>query len=122
MDQFHQSIPSNSSQKEKAMAQKNSGESPDNSDDFEFINSDEIEFVKRGRKSNVDPKLVTMLSQLPKGKAVAISSLKVDPKADNFRTEKARISSQIRTACRQANLDQFRILWTPNGVPQVCNW
>lgn len=122
MEQFHQSIPSNSHTKGKPMSTKNAGDFPDNPDEFEFINSDEIEFVKRGRKSNVDPKLVTMLSQLPKGKAVVIGSMKIDPKAGNFRTEKSRISSQIRTACRQANLNQFRILWTPNGIPQVCNW
>lgn len=104
------------------MSTRKPGDNSDNSNEFEFIDANEIEFVKRGRKSNVDPKLVTMLSQLPKGKAVAIPSMKADPSAENYKTEKARISSQIRSACNQANLNQFRILWTPNGVPQVCNW
>lgn len=87
--------------------------------EFEFIDANSIEFVKRGRKSNVSPKLVDALSQLTKGKALAIPSMKLDPNASNYSNEKARISSQIRTACRMANLEGFRILWAPNGVPQV---
>ena len=50
---------------------------------------------------------------------MALNSLKVDPKATNFANEKARIASQIRTACREAKLTNYRILWSPQGVPQV---
>ena len=50
---------------------------------------------------------------------MALKSLIVDPKATNFANEKARIASQIRTACREANLINFSILWSPQGVPQV---
>lgn len=98
--------------KGNAMPEKDNNE-------FEFIDANSIEFVKRGRKSNVSPKLVNALSQLTKGKALAIPSMKLDPNASNYANEKARISSQIRTACRMANLEGFRILWAPNGVPQV---
>ena len=88
-------------------------------DDFEIINADDISFVKRGRKALVNAELVEALKTLQKGKAMALKSLIVDPKATNFANEKARIASQIRTACREANLINFSILWSPQGVPQV---
>jgi hypothetical protein len=88
-------------------------------EEFIYVDANEITFVKRGRKSNADPELIEKLKGLPVGKALAIRSMKVDPKADNFRNEKARIGSQIRTACAAANLVGFRILWSPEGVPQV---
>jgi len=88
-------------------------------DDFEIINADDISFVKRGRKALVNAELVEALKTLQKGKAMALKSLIVNPKADNFANEKARIASQIRTACREANLTNFSILWSPQGVPQV---
>ena len=88
-------------------------------DDFEIINADDISFVKRGRKASVNPQLVEALKTLANGKAMALNSLKVDPNATNFANEKARIASQIRTACREAKLTNYRILWSPQGVPQV---
>lgn len=88
-------------------------------DEFEFIDSSEVEFVRRGRKSNIDGKLVAKLATLPKGKSVAIVSLRQDPTLSTYKTDKARVSSQIRTACVSAGLDGFRILWSPAGVPQV---
>jgi hypothetical protein len=90
-----------------------------NDEGFEFLDSSEVEYVRRGRKSNVNPKLVETLSKLPKGKSIAITSMKQDPKSPTYKTDKARIASQIRTACQSANLDTFRILWSPAGVPQV---
>lgn len=90
-----------------------------NDEGFEFVNADDITFVKRGRKSSVNPQLIEALKKLPKGQALIISKMKTDPNAKNYANEKSRISSQIRTACRQANLTGFRILWSPNGVPQV---
>lgn len=96
-----------------------STQTPSNSGDFEFINAEDISFVKRGRKSNVNPKLIEALKTLTKGKAIAIKSFSLDTNAENFKTEKARISSQIRSACVEANLTHFSIRWSPNGTPQV---
>ncbi len=90
-----------------------------NNPDFEVVNSTEISFVKRGRKSKVNPQLVEALKSLAIGKAMAVKSLAVDPKSANFANEKARIASQIRTACREAKVTEFRILWSPEGVPQI---
>ena len=90
-----------------------------NSGDFEFINAEEVSFVKRGRKSQVDSALVSALKSMSKGQAIAIKKFALDVNSDNYKTEKARISSQIRTACSAANLTKFSIRWSPNGVPQV---
>lgn len=98
------------------MNTKNQGANPN---EFEVVNANDIQFVKRGRKSNANPALIEALKGLQKGQALVVSNMKADPKSENYGTEKSRISSQIRTACRQANLTGFRILWTPNGVPQV---
>lgn len=89
------------------------------SSDFEIIEVSQVEFVKRGRKSTVSPALIEALRALPKGSALAIKSHKADPSAPNFANEKSRLASQIRTACREAGLEGFRILWSPQGVPQV---
>lgn len=86
---------------------------------FSYIDASEISFVKRGRKAIANPELIEALAKLPIGKAIAINNMKVDPKANTFANDKARISSQIRTACASANLTTFRIMWSANGVPQV---
>lgn len=90
-----------------------------NSEEFEFIKAEEVSFVKRGRKSQVDSALVSALKSLSKGQAIAIKKFSLDTNAENYKTEKARISSQIRSACSAANLTNFSIRWSPNGVPQV---
>ena len=90
-----------------------------NEQGFEFIDASAVEYVRRGRKSKVDPKLVEVLGKLPKGKAISLTSMKQDPKSDTYKTDKARIASQIRTACQSAGLADFRILWSPQGIPQV---
>ena len=87
--------------------------------DFEIMDSGDAEYVRRGRKAHVDQKLVDALAKLPKGKAIALTSLAQNPKADTFANDKARIASQVRTACRLANIQGYRILWSPAGVPQV---
>lgn len=87
--------------------------------DFEFIDASAVSFVKRGRKAHVDEKMVEALKSLKKGGAVAIKSLALDPTGDDFKKEKAKISSQIRKACELAGLTSFSIRWSPQGVPQV---
>lgn len=87
--------------------------------DFEEIGDDEVRGVPRGRKSNVDPALVEGLRRLVKGKAIRIPSQTLDPTADNYKTEKARVSAMLRTAMRTAGHDDFSIIFSPEGVPQI---
>lgn len=87
--------------------------------DFEEISESEVTGVPRGRKSNVDPELVNGLRTLAKGRAIRIPSQALDPQADNYKTEKARVSAMLRTAMRTAGHDDFSIIFSPEGVPQI---
>ena len=87
--------------------------------DFTVINASDVSFVKRGRKATVNDALVAAIAKLPVGKAMALTSMKLDPKASTYANDKARIASGIRTACRAANLTTYRIMWSPVGVPQI---
>jgi hypothetical protein len=88
-------------------------------EEFEVVDASKIEFVKRGRKAEADPKLIEALRGLGKGKTLAVKKMTLDPQADTYGKDKARISSQIRTACRLANLATFSITWDRNGTPYV---
>lgn len=77
-----------------------------------------MEFTQRGRKSNVPPALVKAIQEMPKGKGVRLTSMKVNPKAATVKTDKARIGATIRSASVQAKV-KVQILWSPDGVPQI---
>lgn len=86
--------------------------------EFEFIDEGSMEFVQRGRKSNVPPALIDALAKMPKGKAVRLTGMKVNVKAPTVKTDKARVGATIRSASAQAKV-KVQILWSPDGVPQV---
>lgn len=88
-------------------------------DEAIYVDATAIEYVKRGRKANLDEALVQKLRGLPVGKALPIVSLQQNPNAADYATAKARVASSIRTACKAAGLTGYRILWSPQGVPQV---
>jgi hypothetical protein len=87
---------------------------------YQIIDEAALEFVQRGRKSNADPELVDALRKLTKGKALALPSEKVDmtSPAEVVKTEKARISANLRSAGKLAGV-KVAIRWSPVGVPQI---
>lgn len=93
---------------------------PNSPDDFEVVDTSSVEFAKRGRKSNIDPQLVAKLATLKPKQALRVGSLKVDMKSADYKTEKARVSAQLRNAARSAGLAKFDIRWTLDGTPTVC--
>ena len=74
---------------------------------FEEIEETEIESVARGRKSSVPQELIDGLAGLSKGKAVRLPSHKLDPTADTYRNDKARVAASLR------------VLHGPKGLPQT---
>lgn len=86
--------------------------------DFEFIPEDEIQGVKRGRKSTVPAELVELMRKVPKGKAVILKEHALDPASEDYAKDKASKSAMLRTAGKQAGL-KVSTVWTPSGVPQV---
>jgi hypothetical protein len=85
---------------------------------MEFIDTNALEFVSRGRKSNVSPELVKALKELKTGTAVRIPSLTVTASGEAGKKDRARNSAQIRSAAKLAGV-KVSILWSPAGVPQV---
>lgn len=88
------------------------------SEEFEFVNESELDFSRRGRKSQVSQALVTAISKMKKGQALKLSGMTVNPSSPKAKTEKARISAQIRQAGRLAKRS-IGIRWSVAGVPQV---
>lgn len=90
-------------------------------EDFEIIEADAVERTARGRKPNPETlKLAEALLNVKVGQAVLARSMSVDLTvgAENVKTEKARIGSQIRSAANHAGRN-VKIHWTTGGVPQV---
>lgn len=90
-------------------------------EDFEIVDSSSVSFARRGRPSAVNPLLIEKLKTLPVGKAMRVGSMRLDANASDYKTAKARVSAQIRTACKAAGLKSFDIRWTVEGVPLVVN-
>ena len=86
--------------------------------EFEFIEESEIEATRRGRKSTVPQELVEALRSMPKGKAIRVKDLALDPKSEDYKNDKASTSAVIRSAGRQAGVE-VSIQWSSVGVPQV---
>lgn len=86
--------------------------------DFEFIDENEIEAVKRGRKSTVPPELIQALASMPKGKALKVREYALDPKSDEYKNDKASVSAMIRSAGLQAGV-KVAISFSPEGIPQI---
>ena len=86
--------------------------------DFEFIDENEIEAVRRGRKSTAPAELVEAFGKMPKGKAVKLTGLRQDPTDPEYKTNKQTASAVIRTAGKLAGV-AVSIQWSPDGVPRV---
>lgn len=88
-------------------------------DDFEIVEASSVNFAKRGRKSTVDADLVGKLKGVKVGQTVLVRKMSLNPQSADYKTAKARVSSQLRIACASAGLDTFAIRWTLEGVPSI---
>lgn len=89
--------------------------------DFEIIDESEIVSVKRGRKAEVNPELVQLLTSLPKGKAIRANKYAFpnpSANAEEYKKYRAKVSASMRTAGKSAGL-QVGFSWSPDGVPQI---
>lgn len=83
--------------------------------DFEIVNENELSFASRGRKSQVDPALVSAIAKLTSGKVLAIKSMRIDLKD---KSAKARVSAQLRASAKAAGV-VVSIRFTLDGIPTV---
>ena len=88
---------------------------------FEIINESEMEFAKRGRKSNVNPEFIEQMKSLKVGQMYAIKEFQIIGETDKeiIKAKKSAISMKLRSALRQANRSEFQIKWTTNNIPCV---
>lgn len=83
--------------------------------EFEIVNESELNFAKRGRKSQADPAIVSQIEKLTPGKVLAIKKLTVDLKD---KSRKATVSAQLRSCATVAGV-KVDIKFTIDGVPTV---
>jgi hypothetical protein len=85
---------------------------------FEIIEESEVQFAKRGRKSNIDQTLVENLKSVKKNQRIAFRSFRIESdNAQTIKTEKARLSAHIRAAAKAANWESVSIKWTVDNTP-----
>ena len=107
--------------------------------DFEIIDENEMETVSRGRKANIDHKLLEIMKSLPKGKVVKLTKFSIPQTLIDSHKEavknkdletalaiekemakhKAKISAQVRTHAKSAKWENQSITWSTNGCPNV---
>lgn len=87
---------------------------------FEFINEDEIESVKRGRKAVVIPEMVAFFAKAKVGQIVKVGNLALTEEfatAEDKKTAKAANSAIIRNQAKIAGWKKVRITWDIKNVP-----
>lgn len=107
------------------MAGKITSGNPEDNDkeigmDFEFINEEEIESVKRGRKAHVVPELVAFLSKAKVGQTVRVSMFALDKEivtAEDKKNAKAKNSAILRSQAKASGWVKVGIIWDINNVP-----
>jgi hypothetical protein len=90
----------------------------DETPEFEIVNESDLNFAKRGRKSNVDPKLAQAIAKLPAGKVLTLPSFRVDLKGKDAKTRKATLSAMLRATAKSVGV-KVRIAFTLDGIPTV---
>lgn len=119
---------------------KDSGKTPENDKgkdsamEYEYIDENEIQAVKRGRKAQLDAEMITFLEKAKVGQIVKIRKMAVssalltelanekDAKVregivSEIRKEKATNSAKIRTQAKGAGWKKVGIIWDVNGIP-----
>jgi len=111
-------------EKGKEMPKEKGPEMPEENDselNFEIIDESEMEFAKRGRKSNVNPEFIEQMKKLQIGKMYAIREFQIIGETDKekVKAKKSAIAMKLRSALRQANRQEFQIKWTTDLIPCV---
>lgn len=109
----------------------------ENQMDFEFIDENEIESVKRGRKAHIDNEMISFFQKMKIGQTVKIAKLAIAPnlfvelakaiQSDNkemiaeitaeIKKVKAKHSAMIRVQAQRSNWKKANIIWDKFGVP-----
>lgn len=87
--------------------------------DFEFIDEEAIESVKRGRKPVVIAEMVAFFAKAKIGQTVKVANLAIDQDldAESKKKMKAAHSATIRAQAKLADWKKIGIVWDVKGVP-----
>ena len=83
---------------------------------YKIMSTEKILVV--GSCGQLGTELVEALRSMPKGKAIRVKDLALDPKSEDYKNDKASTSAVIRSAGKQAGVE-VSIQWSSTGVPQV---
>ena len=92
----------------------------ENEMNFEFIDENEIESVKRGRKAHIVPELVAFLSKAKVGQTVKVSMFALDNSIvtpEDKKNAKAKNSAILRSQAKASGWAKVAIIWDTNNVP-----
>lgn len=87
---------------------------------WEFIDENEIESVKRGRKANVVPELVAFLSKAKVGQTVRVAMFALDNEIvtlEDKKNAKAKNSAILRSQAKASGWAKCAIIWDTNNIP-----
>jgi putative alpha-1,2-mannosidase len=113
-------------QKQKRKNQKMSteqnpekGKKKENEMNFEFIDENDIESVKRGRKAQVDGEMVAFFAKAKVGQSikVAVLALSTEMTKAEADKEKAKHNAKIRSHAKAAGWAKVAIKWDIKGFP-----
>lgn len=87
--------------------------------DFEFIDEEAIESVKRGRKPVVIAEMVAFFAKAKVGQTVKVPTFSIDKAldAESKKKMKAANAATIRNQAKLADWKKVGITWDVNGVP-----
>jgi len=82
----------------------------------QVIDLDAVETLPRGRKATFDQDLLDLFASVPKGKAIAVGSRKVNPADAEAR---GKVRSILVKHWEQARGTKGTVRFSTEGVPQV---
>lgn len=106
------------------MATNNGAEKPNENGKgmgFEFIDENEIESVKRGRKAILIPEMIAFFQKAKVGQTVRVPTMTIDQNKTEAekKKEKAKFSSTMKNQAKQAGWQKTMVTWDVYGVPNV---
>lgn len=85
---------------------------------FEFINEDEIQSVKRGRKATVIPEMVAFFQKAKVGQNVKIARFALEATIrEEIVKEKAKKNATIKAQAKLAGWKNVSVKWDVTGIP-----
>ena len=101
------------------------GKKKDSEMEYEFIEENEMQLAKRGRKAKVNSEMVAKFQKAPKNKRFTVREFlpengmpSVEEK-EMVNLAKAKVNSEIRKHLKMAGVSEYAIQWTLDLIPTL---